>query len=244
MSHELRTPLNGIVGLSEAILHGASGEISLRCRKNVQAVKDCGERLTDVIKNMLQAVEDPSAAIPLSLEMVNLQSICDDVAELIRPLLKKGVVMTVDVPEDLTMEGDPEKMAEIVYKVCENAAKVVAAGSVSVTGRKLRKDQRNWIELSISDTGVGIPENKLLAIFEPFEQIDMSSTRELGGTGLGLHIVRKLVECFNGRVTADSTIGEGSCFTIIIPRRQPRNSPMHGTAAKEGNKQKNKMTCK
>jgi bacteriorhodopsin len=130
VSHELRTPLNGIVGLSEAILSGATGEISARCKKNVQAVVDCGNRLTDVIKNMLHAVEDPSLGVSMNVGKINVHSIANDVAEIIRPLLKTGVLLNLTIPENLTMEGDWEKAAEIMYKICENAAKVLTTRSL------------------------------------------------------------------------------------------------------------------
>lgn len=218
-SHELRTPLNGIIGLTESLRAGAKGPVSDGVDQSLEMVALSGRRLSMLINDILDSQKLREREISLSRRAVDLHAIVELVLQLSRPLVHgKDVRLSNAVPPDLPpVDADENRLQQILQNLIGNAIKFTREGSVVVDAVS-RADQ---IEIGISDTGIGIPEDKLEQIFESFEQVDSSIERAFGGTGLGLSITRNLVELHGGTIRAESVLGEGSRFIFTLAKAAP-----------------------
>jgi len=245
-SHELRTPLNGIIGIAESLIEGVAGPVSDRQRHNLTAIVSSGQRLATLVNDILDFAKLKHQDIQLQLRPVGLRAIAEVVLTLSQPLVgTKNLQLLNTIPEDLPLaQADENRLQQIFYNLIGNAIKFTEAGTIEVSaalsdlereGRQGDKGTRGQgeeltslpntrhptpdtlIEITVRDTGIGIPEEKRDRIFESFEQADGSTAREYGGTGLGLAVTKKLVELHGGRIAVESTPGESSIFTFTLP---------------------------
>ncbi|GIM02469.1 hypothetical protein Vretimale_7317, partial [Volvox reticuliferus] len=218
MSHELRTPLNGIIGLSESLMAGACGQLPEKAVKTVSTVKLSGKRLLQLINDILDAAKMKQGTLVIKHEKVDIKRLVTDVLDLSLPLVRKGVRLVNNVGNVPKIVGDNGRIVQILYNLVGNAAKFTRQGVISITAGVSEDNMKVYV--TVSDTGVGIPKEKVPKIFGAFEQADMSTTRRYGGTGLGLHLVKELVKAHLGDITVESEVGVGSSFTIWLPISQ------------------------
>lgn len=216
MSHELRTPLTAIIGFSEIMnteMYGNLNEKQLKFNNNILK---SGKHLLAIINNVLDISKMETGKMELDCGTFSLSETLDEVLTLMSSLaIRKNITLTLDNSAISTeIVADRLKFKQIMYNLLSNAIKFTPDnGRVSV----LVKQTDNVIHVSVSDTGIGIPKNKLEDIFDPFVQVDSSTKRRYGGTGLGLALVRKFVEMHDGKIWVESEEGKGSTFTFTIP---------------------------
>ncbi|MDR1290549.1 MAG: sensor histidine kinase, partial [Planctomycetaceae bacterium] len=214
-SHELRTPINGIIGIVESMIDGATGSLTQEQKYNLALVSNSGKRLSNLVNDILDFTKLKNKEIILQIKPVDLKTIVDTVIVLSKPLIKgKELVLVNEIDVSLPIvDADENRVQQILYNLLGNAIKFTEKGKVCVSAKVLNDS----VAVSISDTGIGIPEDKFARIFESFEQVDGSTAREYGGTGLGLSITKKLVELHGGTMNVESKIDEGSKFTFTMP---------------------------
>jgi PAS domain S-box-containing protein len=216
MSHELRTPLNSVLGFSQILQKNPSNHLDDKELKYVGNIYRSGSHLLELINNILDISKVESGNMDFSPETVNIEEIIDDTIVLVEPMAKKK---SIDLHLNIKAEGleihvDRLKFKEIMYNLLSNAIKFTPKkGTVSVTSKCVNEN----VQISVSDTGIGIPEEKHRSIFDPFKQVDSSSNRKYGGTGLGLALVKKYVEMHGGEIWIESEVGVGSTFTFTLP---------------------------
>ncbi|MCU0476329.1 MAG: MASE1 domain-containing protein [Anaerolineae bacterium] len=224
MSHELRTPLNAITGYTSITLDGMSGEIDNDARFMLERVLLNGNHLLGLINEILDLAKIESGRVVIMPRPFAPRELSEQWHKQISVLAAaKNLDFTMAVEKDLPpmLVGDPERISQVVLNLLSNAIKFTEKGSVSLTMR-VQHDQ--W-EVRVSDTGVGIPPHALDLIFEEFRQVDNSSTREYGGTGLGLTISRSLSRMMKGALTVQSELGKGSTFVLQLPLVTPDAQP-------------------
>ncbi|MGB0385443.1 MAG: ATP-binding protein [Ardenticatenaceae bacterium] len=214
-SHELRTPLNGIIGLAESLIDGAAGSVSPKMKMNLQLIMTSGRRLTNLVSDILDFSSMQSEGLFLQARPMHLRGLTQVVFELSKPLvggkpLELVNEITVDVP---WVYADENRIKQIMHNLLGNAIKFTPSGEVSVSAEV----QGEWLAISVTDTGIGIAADSLDRIFESFQQVDGSTARVYGGTGLGLAVTKQLVELHGGRVWVESEVGKGSRFSFTLP---------------------------
>jgi GAF domain-containing protein/CheY-like chemotaxis protein len=223
MSHELRTPLNSIIGFSRVILKGIDGPLTDLQKTDLTSIYNSGQHLLGLINNVLDLSKIEAGKMELNFEEVEIAPIVKGIMSTAMALVKdKPVELNQNVPDDLPrVWADPTRLRQIILNLVSNACKFTDKGEVTVKVTA----EREKIVLSVSDTGMGIDVDKLDSIFEEFTQVDASTTRKVGGTGLGLPISRHFVEMHQGQIWVDSTPGRGSTFSFAIPIRPSREEP-------------------
>lgn len=216
-SHELRTPLNGIIGITQSLLEGAGGPLTDEQIANLQMVVSSGKRLDTLVNYILDFSKLRKQEIELQRKPVDFRQLTQLVLTLSGQLLGgKSIVLQNEITADLPpVYGDENRLQQIMYNLIGNAIKFTAIGSVTVTAQVT---EDNDIEITVADTGIGIPKDKFDHVFKSFEQVDASTAREYGGTGLGLSITKHLVELHGGTISVASELGQGSQFTFTLPK--------------------------
>ncbi|MFC1851985.1 two-component regulator propeller domain-containing protein [candidate division CSSED10-310 bacterium] len=214
-SHELRTPLNGIIGIAASLLDGVAGKVSDIMNSNLSMIVYSGKRLASLVNDILDVSKLKTQNLNLNLKPVKMHVITDIVLELSKPLLTgRDIILKNDVSPDLpAVVGDENRLQQIMHNLIGNALKFTDTGTITVSAC----EQRGYLEVSVTDTGIGIPEEDLARIFQSFEQVQSSTTREYSGTGLGLAITKQLVELHQGTIKVESVFGEGAKFTFTLP---------------------------
>ncbi len=214
-SHELRTPLNGIVGLAESMVEGATGELTSLQVENLSLIVSSGQRLNNLINDLLDLSQLKHDKLTLDRKPIRLAELTELVVTLSKPLIGAKYLRIVNtVPYNLpSVFVDENRIQQILLNLIENGIKFSDDGEINISANVVG----NFVEISISDTGVGIPKDKQEQIFLPFEQADGSIVREYGGTGIGLAVTRQLVELHDGEIWVESTPNEGSIFTFTLP---------------------------
>ncbi|WP_206484116.1 response regulator [Thalassotalea sp. G2M2-11] len=214
-SHELRTPLNGIIGLAESLIDGVAGQLPDAANKNLAMVVASGKRLSHLVNDILDFSKLKNHNLKLNTSGVELHSLTDVVLTVSTPLIgNKPITLKNNVANTLPLvNADENRLEQILYNLIGNAIKFTEQGEVIVNAEQ----QGNLINISITDTGIGIPVNKQAIIFNSFEQLHGHDKRDQGGTGLGLAVTKQLVELHGGQISVTSTEGKGSCFSFTLP---------------------------
>lgn len=218
MSHEIRTPINGIIGASELC---QETELDAEQRGYTDTVVQCGNTLLSLVNDVLDFSKIEAGQLNLEKLSFNLGSLLEDVAhEFSQVARKKRVELIVTYDEKLPgyMVGDPMRLKQIIYNLLGNSMKFTEVGEIVLRAETLeRNEDGTRVRLSVSDTGIGIPPTRRVAIFQSFTQADMSTTRRYGGTGLGLTICKELVGLMDGSIQVESEVGKGTTFVLDIP---------------------------
>lgn len=217
MSHELRTPLNAILGFNEMILGDIYGPVSDEVRVPLTDIQTSGKHLLRLINNVLDLSKIEAGRMDLVVDDYSVQDMALSVTSALRPLaVQKGLEIVATVPEEIPMAcGDGGRIAQCLMNLAGNALKFTREGRV-VIAVELHGDILHY---HVTDTGIGIPEDRLEAVFAEFRQADATIAGEFGGTGLGLSITKKFVEMHGGRIWVESKVGAGSTFSFTIPLR-------------------------
>ena len=219
MSHELRTPLNSIIGFSRVILKGIDGPITDQQRQDLEAIFNSGQHLLGLINDILDISKIEAGKMELAFEPTDLGEIIRGVMSTAIALVKdKPIELQQSVPADLpTIIADSRRVRQVLLNLVSNAAKFTDQGFIRVEARV----EGDFVTVSVSDSGIGIPPEKLPHIFEAFTQVDASPSRKYGGTGLGLTISKSFIELHGGRIWVESEVGKGSTFTFTLPIQGP-----------------------
>ncbi len=214
-SHELRTPLVGIVGLTESLQDGVAGKLPSEALENLEMIANSGRRLSHLVNDILDFSKLRNQDLELSKAPVDVYAISNIVLRLSQPLLKdKQLKFINSIPKNVPLvEADENRLQQIMHNLVGNAIKFTEKGYISL----FAEVKGDLLSISISDTGIGIPSDKINDIFNSFEQGDGSVQREYGGTGLGLSVTKQLVELHGGTITVSSEIGKGSIFSFTLP---------------------------
>ena len=218
VSHELRTPLNAIIGLTEMMVTNAARFGTEKAAEPLQRVNRAGTHLLGLINQVLDLSKIEAGKLELNPQTVQLAPLIDEVVGTARQLAEQNNNrLVVEVPEDLgTLTVDPMRLRQILLNLLSNACKFTKEGEVKLRASRV-SDGRPWIELSVSDTGIGLTPEQQAKLFEEFAQADRTTAQRFGGTGLGLAITRKLARMMGGDVTVASEPGKGSVFTVRLP---------------------------
>ncbi len=215
MSHELRTPLNSIIGFSRVILKGIDGPLTEMQKTDLTAIYDSGRNLLELINDILDISKIDAGKMEMVFEPTDLQEIVRGVVTTIAGQLKGSPVeLLTDLPDQLPVVlADGRRIRQVLTNMVGNAVKFTEHGYIKIAASY----DSYQVVMSVEDTGIGIPYDRRHAVFEKFEQVDSSSTRRYGGTGLGLPLSREFVRLHGGDMDFESVVGEGSRFYFWIP---------------------------
>ncbi len=221
MSHEIRTPMNGVLGFASLLSNSKLNETQ---RDYVQSIKDSGDTLLNIINDILDISKIEAGALTLDEETFSLRAVIESVLSLQRPKAQaKNLDLAMHVDPDLPEKfiGDSGRVRQMLMNFVGNAVKFTETGSIAVIAKPKQgisaEGEVQTISIEIVDTGIGIPEDKIAALFDRFTQVDSSRTRRFGGTGLGLAICRELASAMGGTVDVRSEVGAGSTFSVTLP---------------------------
>jgi signal transduction histidine kinase len=218
MSHELRTPLNAIIGFSDMMRSEILGAVgNERYHPYIDNIHESGEHLLQIITDILDLSKAESGKLALDEDLVDLREVVRSVRQVISGRMAVGgLTETVDLPADLPpLRADERKIKQVLLNLISNAVKFTpTGGTVKLTARC---DPRRGLTLIVADSGIGIPEADLDRVLKPFEQVDSSLSRQHQGTGLGLPLVRAMIELHGGTVTLKSTVGIGTQVILTLP---------------------------
>jgi signal transduction histidine kinase len=220
MSHELRTPLNAIIGFSEVMLEGASEKLSDTHRQYVEDIRESGKHLLSLINDILDLSKIEAGRMELELSEFGVRDLAEwSLAMFREKAMKHGFKAEAAVEDGLdTIVADQRKLKQVLFNLLGNAFKFTAdGGTIAVSVRKVELDGCAHAEFAVSDTGMGIAEEDIARLFQPFQQLDSAMTRKHAGTGLGLSLCKKIVELHGGRIRAESAPGKGSRFVFVVP---------------------------
>jgi len=227
MSHELRTPLNAIIGFSELLEDTSFGELQPRQKKFVQNVQAAGRHLLALINDVLDLAKVEAGRVELFFDRFEVATAFDNARSLVATQAReRGVLIAIETPaEPLMIQADEGKFRQIMLNLMSNAVKFTPEGGiVTVSAKQLVSEGQSDLQVSVTDTGIGIAESDQDRIFRAFEQVDSSYSRNQQGTGLGLPLTRRLVELHGGRMWVESKQGVGSTFHFTLPLERRRMS--------------------
>jgi signal transduction histidine kinase len=218
VSHELHTPLTSIKGYADNLLDGVVGELDERQRKYMERISQNSERLVKMINDLLSLSRIEAGRIEFDPANLLLYSLMEEmVFEFTNIAERKGVSLSFNCPSDLSIFADGDKLREVIINLVDNAIKFTPSGG-RVTLQA--EDREKYVDISVEDTGIGIPPESLDEIFDRFHQVQRKERGSREGIGIGLAIVKSLVELHGGNVTVRSEPGRGSRFTVTLPREK------------------------
>ncbi|MGQ9600688.1 MAG: response regulator, partial [Anaerolineae bacterium] len=219
MSHELRTPLNSIIGFSRVILKGIDGPVTKQQQQDLEAIYNSGQHLLGLINDILDISKIEAGKMELSFQPI-------DFGEVIRGVMSTAIALVKNKPIELQQSvsadlpaviADERRIRQVLLNLVSNAAKFTDEGFIRVEATC----DEEFVTVSVADSGIGIPSDKLPHIFEAFTQVDTSPARKYGGTGLGLAISKSFIELHGGKIWVKSESGKGSTFTFRLPIQGP-----------------------
>lgn len=219
MSHELRTPLTSILGYQELLADGISGPVTDLQRQHLSRIEASALHLLGLIDELLTFSRLEAGRESIKLELVRVTTILDAAAALVAPLAAAKSLPVIVDPLPASQDGelstttDSLKLQQVLVNLLSNAIKFTERGSVTMSAHAAD----NHVVIDVRDTGIGIAREHLEHIFEPFRQVEQHSTRRVGGTGLGLSVSRQLLTLLGGSLGVESTLGEGSVFSVRLP---------------------------
>ncbi len=221
MSHELRTPLNSIIGFSDVLLSGTFGTLGEDQQRYINNIKNAGTHLLQLVNNILDLAKLEAGRTELQMEPFYPDEILHEVISTMTPLAeKKNIELTVSIDSEMgELVADRIKIKQVLFNLISNAIKFTPeGGKVNISAEQTGTGEQRYCRFVVKDTGIGIPPDSLDRIFDEFEQVDSSTSRQQGGAGLGLSLSKKLVELHGGRITVESHLGKGSTFSFTIPQ--------------------------
>ncbi len=214
MSHELRTPLNSILGFTGLLLMGMSGPLTDEQSRQLSMVQSSAKHLLELINEILDISKIESGRVDLAIESFPVADLTNETLRAVTPLaMDKGLIVTADVPRDLILQSDRRRVKQILMNLLSNAIKFSDHGDVRVAAEALGDE----LAVHVSDRGIGIRPEDIEKLFNPFSQVDMSSTKRYEGTGLGLYLSKKILTLLRGSISVRSEYGHGSTFTFVLP---------------------------
>ena len=228
MSHELRTPLNALLGLTSLMIGGSAGPINKKQKEYLEIVDRNGKNLLQLINDILDLSRIEAGSVEVSIGKIHLKQFVATIVHATMPLIEeKGLSLNVDVGDDIFTYGDVGKLKQVLVNLIGNAVKFTDKGEIGISAMVEEGKLHEHVIIKVSDTGIGIPAEALKYIFDPFRQVDGSSTRKYDGTGLGLSICQKLVNLMYGKIEVESIVGKGTTFTITL--KKDRRSKLRPT---------------
>ncbi len=219
MSHELRTPMNAIIGYSEMLMEEAEDLEQEEFIPDLKKIHGAGKHLLSLINDILDLSKIEAGRMELYLETFDVGELIKETVGTIHPLVEKNAnKLEVNCPEDLgTMYGDLTKVRQSLFNLLSNASKFTENGTIALNIDRYWEQDRSWLSFQVKDTGIGMNAAQIGKLFQAFTQADASTTRKYGGTGLGLAITKKFCQMMGGDIQVESTLGQGSTFTIKLP---------------------------
>ena len=231
MSHELRTPLNAIIGYSELLQDELEDAGDTRLQEDLRKIQASGRHLLGLINDVLDLSKVEAGKLELQLEPYDVDALIDEVITTAQPLMARNN-NRMRIQRDGgcgVVQIDAPRLRQILLNLLSNAAKFTRDGDVVLNVRSpLHRDDRRWLTFIVTDTGIGMTDEQMARLFEPFTQADATTTRRFGGTGLGLAISRRLCRIMGGDITVASSVGQGSCFTVRLPAVAGDQEAAHG----------------
>ena len=219
MSHELRTPLNAVIGFSEILLDEVEldGKDSHK-KTDLQRINSAGKHLLSLVTDVLDLSKIESNHIELKIEEFDLNEMVREVVATVRPMVaEKKNKLFVKCPPNLgIVSTDQTKLRQAALNLLSNAAKFTEAGTITLSVQRRKRQAGDWIEIQVQDTGIGIAESDIGRLFQNFGQANRSTSSKYGGTGLGLALSQKFCALMGGGISANSELGQGSCFAIRV----------------------------
>lgn len=233
MSHELRTPLNSLLILSKDLAENKQNNLSRDQVESAEIIYKSGHDLLILINEVLDLSKIEAGKMTVNIEQIRLRDFVDSLQRNFKVQTgQKGLALALDYANDVPefISTDVQRLEQVLKNLMSNAIKFTHEGSITIS---VKKQPGEYVELSVTDTGIGIPEDKQMAIFEAFQQADGGTARKYGGTGLGLSISRELARLLGGRITLTSQPGKGSTFTLTIPYELPEVQVPESASRKE-----------
>jgi signal transduction histidine kinase len=231
MSHELRTPLNSIMGFSEILVSDDDDRFDAEHREQLRCIYNSARHLLKIIDEILEVSKIEAGRMKVEPQWFSMLDLVRQAADILRPQANHNrLKISLDLPSDdpVLVCTEPNKFLRVLVNLMGNAVKFTPQGGVYVTVRHLEGESSeaasglfnaDRVEISVRDTGIGIPPEEFSNLFQPFKQLDSSTRRQYEGTGLGLYYSRKVVELLGGTITVRSVVGEGTTFTVLLPVR-------------------------
>ncbi|QIR40955.1 GAF domain-containing protein [Tolypothrix sp. PCC 7910] len=226
MSHELRTPLNAILGMTEGLQEEVFGSINPQQLKALETIERSGSHLLELINDILDVAKIESGQIKLDCTAISVTNLCQSSLAFIKQqALQKRIQLETKIPQNLpNLLVDERRIRQVLINLLNNALKFTPEqGRITLEVNKISLDiannslEQHFLQIAVKDTGIGIAQENINKLFKPFIQIDSALNRQYAGTGLGLALVKRIVELHGGRVGLSSELGIGSCFTIELP---------------------------
>jgi adenylate cyclase len=220
MSHELRTPLNAIIGYTELLIEDLDDAGPQEAVDDLHKIRRSAHHLLTLINDILDLSKIEAGRMELDKHSFDIAALVEEVVSTLRPLAQQKqnrIVLQIE-PGIGPMVSDSVKVQQLLLNLLSNACKFTSGGLISISLRSLTEGSKGTLQLTVSDTGIGMSEAHLARIFEPFTQADASTTRKFGGTGLGLAITKRFVELMGGDISVSSEPGVGTSFSVLLPR--------------------------